>query len=429
MSRVTSLKHYIETLDSLSAIYFKTPDAYNYEFLKHVSEDQLSDIAMGSAAYACGAIPQKSELNRDFFTSIRKIFSEGKNVYLMYNSSIGEVIDTLTRDAQDSNIWRKNMNVVIHEGVIYPGIKSQINGKISVRLMNETGEETNKYKKDLPVGRVKERRFKFANLRDELGFKRLLLQRGAVLPVDLLRRTANKCKDTQCPPLALAWLFKETIELMESYPEPLANGIALSPSLRKDIREFKGLERQIDLKKGCWLLPHKEKHERALTAFFARVAEQNYQREIDRRLKYILDAHLVFAGFMGERDHLVVLSNMISRPLYLISWDDEKKVFLTPYSEYMRLQRFTPVFSIEPMDPFPQMQGKTTQTQKVSKQVEPIPSLFPDEETGAADDGVSHGLSGKQLKIHEVLDSVHIDRAYFDKTFISDVVELLRGGS
>ena len=61
--------------------------------------------------------------------------------------------------------------------------------------------------------------------------------------------------------------------------------------------------------------------------------------------------------------------------------------------------------------------------------MEPIPGLFPDEEIVAAADGVGHELSGKQLKIHEVLDSMHIDRANFDKTFISDVVELLRGGA
>ncbi len=59
---------------------------------------------------------------------------------------------------------------------------------------------------------------------------------------------------------------------------------------------------------------------------------------------------------------------------------------------------------------------------------EQVPTVLERESSDAADHGSkSSTITEKQVKINEALDSVHIDRANFDKTFISDVVEFLRG--
>ena len=58
---------------------------------------------------------------------------------------------------------------------------------------------------------------------------------------------------------------------------------------------------------------------------------------------------------------------------------------------------------------------------------EQVPTVLEHESGAAADGGARREVSEKQVKISETLNNVHIDRANFDKTLISDVVEFLRG--
>ncbi len=362
LRQCTTFKEYRETLESwanLGALP-KIPNACDTAFLKNISDQLIKDQSLVVAAAECEVFPKKRELNRKLLESIKSIFDKSANVYLEYNSSIGRAIDLLTEDDEGMDLWCKNLEAVESEGMIYPGsISGGTDGmKKTVRLLNLNGEPSGDKKMDLPVESTW--KWNLSNLREKLGFERIPLQRGNLLPIDLLKRTAEMHKSSSCPMLAAAWLFKQTIDLMEAYPEPLANGIALSPSLREDIGEFKKLDHQMNLVKGCWFLPHKKMDDEKLRAFFARVADRDYKGEIDGRLKYILSANFVFAGFVGEDNHLVIVPAMRGKPLYFLSMAQKMQALPASSTNHARLQRFTPLFSIVPPIPFPKMQGKTT---------------------------------------------------------------------
>ena len=58
---------------------------------------------------------------------------------------------------------------------------------------------------------------------------------------------------------------------------------------------------------------------------------------------------------------------------------------------------------------------------------EQVPTIVEREGSVATHSTGGKEMTEKQVKINEALDNVHIDRANFDKTYISDVVEFLRG--
>ncbi len=347
-----SLAEYLKIIGGFESSYFKVPGLYDYRPLKEWVGDgsddgKLRNLAAEVMAKALHALPRKWECDRELYEKIKRIYREERGVYLEYReNSIGVTIDRITKDSKaEKGMWKKELRVAVDNGVVYPGDQSRVNGTTLVRLLDERGNESGKvYRSSTVHG---DKKLDFANMRKKIGFDSLQMLKGVILPIDLLRRTAKERGNSAYPVMALAWLFDETINLMESYPEPLANGIALSPSLKNDIKEFRSLPGHAEIKKGCWLLPHKLDYENALISFFAKCEGRDYKEEILQNLNKILNARLLYAGYIGENGQRYILPTYRGMNLYQIVWNQRNDPRLEPVTAHSELQRFTPVFVLK----------------------------------------------------------------------------------
>ncbi len=353
LSEALSFDEYLYSVIGFGASYFDIPDLYDYRPIEEwytgdPEGGKLRDLAVKTKASSLHALPRQRECNRELYEKIKRIFEDERGIYLEYRESvIGAAVARLTKDTeQEKGVWKKSLQVAIDGEVVYPGAISKINGETLIHLLDACGNEI---KGKIHRSRTAhgERYLRYADMRERIGFVDKKMLRGTNLPIDLLHRTAMERKNAAYPVMALAWLFNETINLMETFPEPLVNGIAFSPSLKKDIAKFKELAGHMDIRKGCWLLPHMSRHEDMLISFFAKCESTNYRTEILRNLNAILNAELLYAGYVGENGRRVLLGTARGMRLYHIVWNQKNEPRLDPVTENTKLQRFTPVFVLK----------------------------------------------------------------------------------
>ena len=338
----STIGEYARALSIITILKPYMPDACDADEVSRITSDVCSDLAFEHALSNSKLRINKEKLSRSLLEKILAIFqTRGKDAYMGFPPAIRSCIDAITEE--NNELWNNNYYEVVSDtGKVYVGKTSKINDTLIVNRYQSDGTDTGKAVR-LEQGSYTRKRMKIATMREDLGFRRIDLQRSSTPPADLLRRIASEGADIY-PQFARAWLFKQTIDLMDSFSEPLANGMAFSPSMAADVAEFLKLASKHNLRSGSWLETHSAKQDKEFYDFFEKVASHNYHAEIESNLSILLKSALSFAGFVDSTGRLVCKSKQYAK-LYYISFSGEKPTLALALRG--RVKPYTPLFTLE----------------------------------------------------------------------------------
>ena len=340
--KASTIGEYARTLSIITILKPYMPDVCDANDVSLITSKLCSELAFEHALSHSKLRFNKEKLSQSLLEKILDIFqTRGKDAYMGFPPAIRSCIDAITEE--NNKLWNNNFDEVVSDtGKVYVGKTSKINDTLIVNRYQSDGTDSGKVVR-LEQGTYTKKRMKIATMREDLGFRRIDLQRSSTPPADLLRRIASEGADIY-PQFARAWLFKQTIDLMDSFSEPLANGMAFSPSMAADVAEFLKLAGKHNLRPGCWLDTHSAKQDKEFYDFFAKAAKHNYHAEIERNLSILLKSTLTFAGFADSTGRFVCKTNQDAN-LYYISFGGEKPT-LAPALRG-RVKPYTPLFILE----------------------------------------------------------------------------------
>lgn len=335
----TSLENYIALIRKYPLTYSHAKGAYTDDNLTLLQERQ-QPLAALCAARELG-IHSKS-LNYEKLVTIRDIFQSSTNVY--GNSERGAIpsyIDKLTL-TNDKKAWKKGLSAWKDGDTVYVGvIQTFSDGSQTMQSISSSGK---KYACPIKAASLPPVRLKLDKKQlENMGFSRLDLQKGCVLPADLLTKVANYNRP-DCPILLRACLYGLTIDMMEHYSESLASGIALSPTLQEDIKLYRNTARNHCADYGSWARNHSASDEEAWRIFFSRVADHDYRSEVIQRVNHVLEARLELAGYVDGDGKAHIRNGMAGKQILC---PNAIVTELEPYSDNNNAAPYTPLFVIK----------------------------------------------------------------------------------
>ena len=342
LQKASTIGEYARTLSVITILKPYMPDVCDANEVSLITSKLCSELAFEHALSNSKLRFNKETLPHSLLEKILDIFqTRGKDAYMGFPPAIRSCIDAITEE--NNKLWNNDYDEVVSDtGKVYIGKTSKINDKLTIIKYQSDGTNTGEVVR-LEQGSYTKKRMKIATMREDLGFRRIDLQRSSTPPADLLHRIASEGADIY-PQFARAWLFKQTIDLMDSFTEPLANGMAFSPSMTADVTEFLKLASKHNLRPGCWLDTHSAKQDKEFYDFFAKAAKHNYHAEIESNLSILLKSTLSFVGFVDSDGRFVCKENQDAK-LYYISFGGEKPT-LTPALRG-RVKPYTPLFTLE----------------------------------------------------------------------------------
>lgn len=176
---------------------------------------------------------------------------------------------------------------------------------------------------------------------DSMGVVRSNLQRGSMIPADVMGAIARYTND-DFPTYARVYLFKLAVEWIDTLPAMNA-GKAFSPSMRKDLKAFKEKVARENICKGCWYEAHRAEDVAAWKNFFTRLARADYKKEIISNLQELRNVKPEFAGYIDEKGKTVTLRSAKGRLGYFREMGDHLE--LVPLN-VTQPACFTPLFRI-----------------------------------------------------------------------------------
>lgn len=333
----TSMDSYVSKLMLNKEVYKGMNGVFPLEDFT-VIQERMQSMACYQAAVNMKLEP--SSLSYQKMSNLKSMFSSGSNVYFTSERGvIPSYIDKLTL-TENKRAWQKDLYSWTNGGTVYVGVMQKgIDGSRSIVSVRPGGK-----KSTLAVTAASRQPVRLqlgTKLLEELGYIRMDLQKGKKLPVELLGNVANY--DTQgCPILLRAYLFGTTLDMMEHYPEPLASGIAFSPTLQKDIEEYRRAAAKAPVAYGAWAYEHSEADEKEWQDFFIKVANHRYRDEIIKNLGGILSAKLDFAGYIDEGGMARVLPAARGKQIY---YAQDGNANLQPHHPGNALP-YTPLFTL-----------------------------------------------------------------------------------
>lgn len=341
LAGASTIGEYAKQLLTIEDLRMYLPNIYDAKDISRITPALCAQLAFDRTNQSISPGVASDNKAYDLLKKIHKIFqSGGTDVYMGFTQAIRSSIDAITEE--NDGIWNdKYDQVITKSGNVYVGKTSKINNSIKVQVLNDDGTESGK-EVTLDAKTCTKSRLRTANMRNQLGFKRIDLQRCTTPPVDLLNNITESTEENY-PQMAKAWLFKQTLDLMDSYSEPMATGVAFSPRLQADIEEFRKLARKHNLRAGCWLKPHKESQDKEFKAFFAKIAKHKYRTEIANNLHTILNCTLKYAAFVDSNGRFIRLENKADE-LYYISFSDSAPTLVKAVPG--KLPIFTPLFKL-----------------------------------------------------------------------------------
>lgn len=332
----TSLENYVSLLAKFPMTYEHAKGAFSVEDMGLLLERRQTLAALYVAREL--GLDSKS-LDYEKLLAIRNIFQSSTNVYGSGDrGAIPGYIDKLTL-TNDKKAWKKGLSAWRDGDTVYVGIiQTLADGSQSMQSISASGK---KYVCPIKVASLPPVRLKLDKKQlENMGFSRLELQKGCVIPAELLVKVANYNR-ADCPVLLRACLYGLTIEMMEHYSDAIASGIALSPTLQKDIKLYRSTARSHSAEYGSWAHNHSAEDEEAWRIFFNRVAEHDYRSEVIKQVNRVLEVRLEFAGYVDGDGKAHIRSGMGGKQiLYANSVITE----LEPYTENSNAVPFTPLF-------------------------------------------------------------------------------------
>ena len=333
----TSFDSYVSKLMLHKAAYKGMNGVFPLEDFS-VLQERLQSMACYQAAVNMKL--ETSSLNYQKMNNLKSMFSSGSNVYFTSERGvIPDYIDKLTL-TENKRAWNKDLYSWVHGGTVHVGVvQKYADGSRAILSVRPGGKKNtctiiaaSRQPVKLKLG---------SKLLDELGYVRADLQKGKKLPVELLYNVTNY--DAQdCPVLLRAYLFGTTLDMMEHYPEPLASGIAFSPTLQADIEAYRSTEAKVPVAYGAWAYEHSEADEKEWQDFFIKVANHRYRDEIIKNLNGILAASLEFAGYIDVDGKALVIPTARGKQIYYVQNGNAN---LQPYHPGNALP-YTPLFTL-----------------------------------------------------------------------------------
>ena len=299
---IKTLPEYIEALKVCGDCYNRVPNAVPVSTVEAMVGKE--DAAMRAYKYneffkATDAVAAPEQMMPQLL-KYKSVYANGTSLYeaVQKNEAINDAITDLCTDSK--RFWRKGFVRVVGSGDwVYTGAKI---GEDKVRQYNSKGELYGKIlspksKKDglAPV--------RLHDCRAEMGFSPEKLKAGTVTPAQLLMNVA-RFTDPACPVFARAYLFRQMVLVMDEL-DPMASGIAFSPSLKADVEAFKKLPKVADKQYGCWMQGHKLNTETPYIKFFESIASHDYMAEILASILPITDATATYAGFLDAQGNVI----------------------------------------------------------------------------------------------------------------------------
>ncbi len=263
-----------------------------------------------------------------------------------FNMNIRTIIDELVPPNQTkSALWPEKVFSVEKNNIVYTYLRRIVTDKeLKVRILGKTGEETGKVV-SFPADNLKNLTRKTLQLnmiRSSLGFIRNNLMQKKTSPVRLMQNIIEN-NPGNYPPLAKAYLYGQCAAMLNEYKQSLASGLALSPTLRKDIEEFKRINQIYPIYSGCWLEKHPKLNETAWGRFFTDIAGHNYIAEINKTLNPLLTVKLEMVGYVKEDGKPRVRNT--ANQLYYLSIEEGKEQLL-PLQNGLSYPAYTPIFQL-----------------------------------------------------------------------------------
>lgn len=333
----TSLDSYVSKLMLHKAAYNGMGGVFPLDDFA-VLQERLQSMACYQASVNMKL--ETSSLNYQKLNNLKSMFSSASNVYFTSERGvIPSYIDKLTL-TEDKRAWQKELYSWVHDGTVHVGIVQKYSDGSRAILSIRPGGK--KHTCTIIAASRQPVKLKLGTkLLEELGYVRMDLQKGKKLPVELLSNVANY--DTRdCPVLLRAYLFGTTLDMMEHYPEPLASGIAFSPTLQADIEAYRSTSAKVPVTYGAWAYEHSEADEKEWQDFFVKVANHRYRDEIIKNLGGILAASLDFAGYVDEGGMARILPDARGKQIY---YAQNGNANLQPYHPGNALP-YTPLFTL-----------------------------------------------------------------------------------
>ena len=338
----TNLAEYIAALKSCSSLVASTDNAVTIEELQKLHynlqdlaiQARLNRLTPHAATLSTSEIKQKID-------NVQKAYSGESSLFQKFNVSAYNRLINLMTQPEVADEWSSNFHQVKQGNTVYVGKLSKINGEHRIREFTPSMKIAHEA---LPLGtNCQSTVMDLDNYRKDMGFDRSALQRGAVLPTNLMNSIA-KTNSKSYPQLARAYLFSLSIELLKLLNE-LDSGLAFSPSLRNDIKEFRELQHWLNRNKAalspkCWCYRHSSEIDRRIESFFSDVAKHDYNSEIIKGISRIKTRAVTLVGFHDHEGRFIQTKHFGNSVLYVL----ENGKLVTRKSKSGA--PFSPVFSI-----------------------------------------------------------------------------------
>lgn len=229
--------------------------------------------------------------------------------------SANAVIDKMTLPV-DSKNWSNRYDWFKSGNTVYVGTFSSINNEEYVRAVN--GE---KQRVGANTGATQHKKsIRLKDVRLSMGFKRMDLQRGKLTPAYLME-SVIRYDDSHCPVMAKAYMYGLAIEFGEAFNDSALAGVAFSPTMQKDIAEYKRLAAMTKISNGCWMRHHRAHWDDLWSKFFTSVQPHDYVAEIKKCLgKVAAGGSGRFVGFInGRKEQCMTVRITEGEKLFVLS--------------------------------------------------------------------------------------------------------------
>lgn len=324
LSKCRTLSEYLQTVDACRSSISLIPNACSIEKLDK-QRNMLSGMAVrlllnsgfdGALNYADDELMEVVKRVNDAYSGKGSLFAGKVN-----EEAMNTIIDKMTLP-ESSPTWSDYFAQISSAGTIYIGKMLDDKSQRGVREVSLDGHLSEHV---VPLSEPCEvRELALSQLRDRMGFNRLELQKGTILPTALMRKLADSNSAGHAP-LAKAYLFSLVVDMLHCKND-LESGIMFSSSLRTTLELFKKLKRDLDAKgftlgANCWLRRRPVEVDELVVNFFHSICNFDYDAEVTDTLKNIVNARVQLAGYFDKDGQVVSISKPDGKELYIIDAD------------------------------------------------------------------------------------------------------------